>query len=521
MDHSVVQQWLRQTLSSSGPYSSSSSSSRDRIYADIDRILLAFSSLSPRTEVYTHDDGRSQLLLEIHGTIPITYKGATYHIPISLWIPHAYPQAQPIVYVTPTAQMLVRKGKHVDPSGRVMHPYLDDQWARKPEAANLLDLIHVCQDDFSQQPPVYAKPPPRSASSSTPTPSSPSPSSRQATPAATASGPAPPPLPPTRPQSVASPSASPQLQQSPRQQHSQPPPPPPLPPPIPGPQSPRQQQPVSPQSAAAPTPPPLPPSIPQLSQQQQQQQYAQYQQQQYHQQGQQMPPSSYQQQQHPGYQQQPSVAPPPPPPPHPQQQQPYTQQQQQQQQPQQRQDPVNQAPPPPIPLNPELLKLHSAVHNRFSTTLSSLSTALSASNDQLSILLSDLERGAVAIEDERSRLEAVRDVCRVRAEKVGEVVQRAREAREVGIEGEGGKEASREDVDGYVVATSLVGNQLLTLVAEDHALEDTLYQLGRALNAERIDLDRFLKQTRHLAREQFMRRALARKICEGMRWPVE
>ncbi|KAE8266238.1 hypothetical protein A4X09_0g6104, partial [Tilletia walkeri] len=62
---------------------------------------------------------------------------------------------------------------------------------------------------------------------------------------------------------------------------------------------------------------------------------------------------------------------------------------------------------------------------------------------------------------------------------------------------------------------------LLTLVAEDHALEDTLYQLGRALNAERIDLDRFLKQTRHLAREQFMRRALARKISEGMGWPAE
>lgn len=35
--------------------------------------------------------------------------------------------------------------------------------------------------------------------------------------------------------------------------------------------------------------------------------------------------------------------------------------------------------------------------------------------------------------------------------------------------------------------------RLLQLMAEDLALEDTLYQLGRALYAERLPLDRFLK----------------------------
>jgi ESCRT-I complex subunit TSG101 len=60
--------------------------------------------------------------------------------------------------------------------------------------------------------------------------------------------------------------------------------------------------------------------------------------------------------------------------------------------------------------------------------------------------------------------------------------------------------------------------RLLNLVAEDNAIEDTLYHLGRALNSERIDLERFLKQTRFLAREQFMRRALAIKICSSLGW---
>lgn len=59
---------------------------------------------------------------------------------------------------------------------------------------------------------------------------------------------------------------------------------------------------------------------------------------------------------------------------------------------------------------------------------------------------------------------------------------------------------------------------MIDLVAEDNAIEDTLYHLSRALNSEAIDLDRFLKQTRFLAREQFMRRALAQKIGAGMAW---
>ena len=35
--------------------------------------------------------------------------------------------------------------------------------------------------------------------------------------------------------------------------------------------------------------------------------------------------------------------------------------------------------------------------------------------------------------------------------------------------------------------------RLIDLVAEDNAIEDTIYHLARALDTERIDLDRFLK----------------------------
>lgn len=36
-------------------------------------------------------------------------------------------------------------------------------------------------------------------------------------------------------------------------------------------------------------------------------------------------------------------------------------------------------------------------------------------------------------------------------------------------------------------------NRLINLVAEDNAIEDTIYHLHRALNSGRIDLERFLR----------------------------
>lgn len=36
-------------------------------------------------------------------------------------------------------------------------------------------------------------------------------------------------------------------------------------------------------------------------------------------------------------------------------------------------------------------------------------------------------------------------------------------------------------------------NRLINLIADDNAIEDTIYHLHRALNVGRIDLDRFLR----------------------------
>jgi ESCRT-I complex subunit TSG101 len=86
--------------------------------------LSQYPSLSPRTDVHTFDNGVSALLVHLSGTIPVVFRGNTYRFPISIWVPHTYPREAPLTYVKPTESMMIRPGQHVDPQGRIYHPYL-------------------------------------------------------------------------------------------------------------------------------------------------------------------------------------------------------------------------------------------------------------------------------------------------------------------------------------------------------------------------------------------------------------
>lgn len=164
MDRGVVHRWLRQVLEPVRLVLTQYAA-RERIAADVDRVLDAFPTLRPRTDVYStcaahtaYDDGRTVLLLVLDGTLPVEYAGTLYYIPAHVWIPRAYADDPPIVYVVPTASMLVRRSERVDVSGRVSPAYLDD-WRRKPEGADLVELLRACQALFRTTPPVVAKPP--------------------------------------------------------------------------------------------------------------------------------------------------------------------------------------------------------------------------------------------------------------------------------------------------------------------------------------------------------------------------
>ncbi|BGP29914.1 Suppressor protein stp22 of temperature-sensitive alpha-factor receptor and arginine permease [Rhodotorula toruloides] len=171
------------------------------------------------------------------------------------------------------------------------------------------------------------------------------------------------------------------------------------------------------------------------------------------------------------------------------------------------------AAPPPVPPNPALLALRTRVHSKLVSSLTTLAHSTEAELSQLDLMRVDLEKAQPAIEDEIARLEAVRSVCLGVRDRYAEVVDQAEgRLREYEARGEG------VEVDEIVCGSTVVYTQLLDLVAEDAALEDTIYALGRGLNSgtANIDLDRFLRRVRLLAKEQFVIRATINKILLGL-----
>ncbi|EFX04575.1 endosomal sorting complex protein [Grosmannia clavigera kw1407] len=144
----------------------------NRTYNDVAQALSQFPSLSPRTDVHTFSNGASALLLHLSGTLPAVFRGTTYRYPISVWVPHAYPREAPLVYVTPTENMMVRPGQHVDPQGQVYHPYLVG-WSEFWDKSSIVDFLAILRDVFAKEPPVIARQSVRPSPSTAATPSPP------------------------------------------------------------------------------------------------------------------------------------------------------------------------------------------------------------------------------------------------------------------------------------------------------------------------------------------------------------
>ncbi|KAI6797521.1 hypothetical protein KC332_g16223 [Hortaea werneckii] len=131
-----------------------------RTYTSVAQTLSAYPTLSPRTEVFTNETGRSALLLVLSGTLPTHFRGAEYRFPVKIWFPHTYPHEAPMVFVTPGGAMAIRPGQHVGTDGRVYHPYLRD-WRGmgggggwEDGGSNLGEFLRVLIGVFEREPPV-------------------------------------------------------------------------------------------------------------------------------------------------------------------------------------------------------------------------------------------------------------------------------------------------------------------------------------------------------------------------------
>ncbi|KAI9090083.1 UEV domain-containing protein [Phlyctochytrium arcticum] len=474
--------WLRGVL---GPYAN-----RDRVFRDADTVLVNHNGLAPKTDTYTHEDGRTVVLLCLHGTIPIKFRNVTYNIPIAIWVPYSYPSQPPICFVSPTTSMLVRASKHVDLSGKIYHPYLA-YWHMNSEESHMLNFVRILQEIFAMEPPVYTKP-----SGATQLPSQ----QQQLQPQGAIGG------------QIMSP---------------------------PGPlqTGPQQQAPLSQSQQLAPTN--FPPAQRPSSHAQSNSPSNGF----YH--GSAQPLAMPDPRRHASTSPNPGGQPPPLPPPptyanrsdSPAQQSNPQQHYNQVQslphhlpQPQRSQS----TPPPPIPGKILAGQPQQAIYHQtpqqiaYQAALDERSARLKTGREIVRDKLRTKQReinSTLPVEVER--LLSVNKSLREGESRVGNIVTQLREEEDkvrkailllqekneqLQSQVELIQQQADVNVDEVVLGSAVVYNQLFDVVADDHAIDDTLYYLGKALDAERVEPAIYLKHVRNLAREQFLKRALVKKI---------
>ena len=81
---------------------------------------------------------------------------------------------------------------------------------------------------------------------------------------------------------------------------------------------------------------------------------------------------------------------------------------------------------------------------------------------------------------------------------------------------EASAKTAEPNIDEVLVAPTVASQQLWNLCAEEAAIREALWCLQRAVDAGRVGGTEFVRLTRGLAREAFLKMALARKLASGL-----
>ncbi|XP_047980444.1 protein ELC-like [Salvia hispanica] len=156
MAQQYTQQFLNTALSQRGPAALPyAEETKWRIRQHLMQLVESYPSLHPKTAVFTHNDGRAVTLLQADGTVPISFHGASYNIPVLIWLVESYPSRAPLVFVNPTRDMIIKRPHpFVSPNGVVSIPYLHS-WLFP--SSNLLELATNLAQFFASDPPLYSQ----------------------------------------------------------------------------------------------------------------------------------------------------------------------------------------------------------------------------------------------------------------------------------------------------------------------------------------------------------------------------
>lgn len=169
-------------------------------------------------------------------------------------------------------------------------------------------------------------------------------------------------------------------------------------------------------------------------------------------------------------------------------------------------------PPPPIPPNPE----KDALLRQLASTLYTLRQQARAQNESS---LAGLAAQRAAMQTARQNLQGDMGALPGLSALLSSNAQALRQAIGDADRVINGDDATRREppaIDDLLVAPTVVGNQLYDVAAEERALGDAIFVLGRAVERGRLNPAVFARTTRSLAREWYLKKALVRKIGRGM-----
>lgn len=165
---------------------------------------------------------------------------------------------------------------------------------------------------------------------------------------------------------------------------------------------------------------------------------------------------------------------------------------------------------PPIPPNPE----KDALLRQLASTLHQMRTHVRSQNDSSTQGLQSQRTAMLhamgTMQSEIGALIQLQNLLQNNTTILRDTMRRADETIQSNAE------LPEPDIDQLLVAPTVVSNQLYELVAEERALADAIFVLGRAVERGRVAPIVFAKTTRSLAREWYLKKALVKKIGKGM-----
>jgi ESCRT-I complex subunit TSG101 len=128
------------------------------VFEEVLSAVSQFPTLRVHLGEHAHSHSTSQIVLQLSGTIPMSYKGVVYHLPLRLSLPLDYPSCPPAVVLTPTDDMFIMANHpNVAENGTVIRtPPFRDSW--RPTHMVLAEYLVMLGQLFGKEPPLRLKP---------------------------------------------------------------------------------------------------------------------------------------------------------------------------------------------------------------------------------------------------------------------------------------------------------------------------------------------------------------------------